>query len=299
MNKPSLTPDVTPLQKLWAAIMEMLPHHLLSSLMYSVARIETPFVKNTIISQVVKHFDVDMSEAIIEDPLVYKSFNNFFTRKLKTDARPISPGESDIVSPVDGEVSQCGSIEEGLLLQAKGRHYSLESLLGGDSGMASAFENGNFSTIYLSPRDYHRIHMPADGHLVSMTHVPGRLFSVSQSTTNAVHNLFARNERLICQFKTDNGPMIMILVGAIFVGSMETVWSGLVTPAGRRISRWDYDQRSVKQVFLRKGEEMGRFNMGSTVILLFPGNRIAWDPDHVTGQHVRMGQRIGGKLFSA
>jgi len=299
MNKPVETPDITPLQKLWAGVMEILPHHLLSSLMYRVARVEVPFVKNTIISQVVKHFKVDMSEAVIKDPLVYRSFNDFFTRRLETDARPVASGDSDIASPVDGEVSQCGAIEEGALIQAKGRYYSLEALLGGDAGMTATFENGHFSTIYLSPRDYHRIHMPVDGHLTRMTHVPGRLFSVSQSTTSAVHNLFARNERVICQFETDNGPMIMILVGAIFVGSMETVWSGIVTPVGQRVSSWDYGQRVPEQVFLRKGEEMGRFNMGSTVILLFPEGRAAWDPDHVAGQHVRMGQRIGGKLVSA
>ena len=299
MNKTVETPDVTPLQKLWAAVMEVLPHHLLSGLMYRVARVEVPFIKNTIISQVVKLFDVDMSEAVIKDPLAYRSFNDFFTRKLETDARPIAGGEHDIASPVDGEVSQSGTVDEGQLIQAKGRYYSLEALLGGDARMTSAFENGHFSTIYLSPRDYHRIHMPVDGHLTRMIHVPGRLFSVSQSTTSAVHNLFARNERVICQFETDNGPMIMVLVGAIFVGSMETVWSGLVTPAGQRVSSWDYGQQGAEQVFLRKGDEMGRFNMGSTVILLFPEDRAAWDPDHVAGQHVRMGQRIGGKLLSA
>ena len=299
MNKPAVTAEVTPLQKFWAAIMEILPHHLLSGLMYRVARVEVPFIKNTIISQVVKLFDVDMSEAVKKDPLAYKSFNDFFTRKLETGARPVASGENDIVSPVDGEVSQCGMIDENQLFQAKGRYYSLEALLGGDSGIAKGFQNGQFSTIYLSPRDYHRIHMPVDGHLTRMTHVPGRLFSVSQSTTNAVHNLFARNERVICHFETDNGPMILILVGAIFVGSMETVWSGLVTPASQRVSSWDYGQQPAQQVFLRKGDEMGRFNMGSTVILLFPENHASWDPDHVAGQHVRMGQRIGGKLISA
>ena len=299
MNKPAVTPEVTPLQKLWAAIMELLPHHLLSSLMYRVARIEIPFVKNTIISQVVKHFDIDMSEAVVKDPLAYRSFNDFFTRRLESDARPVASDHSDIVSPVDGEVSQSGSIDEGKLIQAKGRYYSLHALLGGHDAMTQTFENGSFSTIYLSPRDYHRIHMPVDGHLLRMIHVPGRLFSVNQATTSAVHDLFARNERLICQFETDNGPMIMILVGAIFVGSMETVWSGLVTPLSRRISNWEYDRQKAEQVFLRKGEEMGRFNMGSTVILLFPGNRVAWDDEHVAGQHVRMGQRIGGKLVSA
>jgi phosphatidylserine decarboxylase len=279
--------------------MELLPHHLLSSLMYRIARVEVPFVKNTIISQVVKHFRVDMSEAVVKDPQAYRSFNAFFTRKLETDARPIAGGDSVVVSPVDGEISQSGRIEEGKLIQAKGRDYSLHALLGGDDEMTRTFDNGSFSTIYLSPRDYHRIHMPVDGNLSRMIHVPGRLFSVNRVTTSAVHNLFARNERLICEFETDNGPMIMILVGAIFVGSMETVWSGLVTPVSRRISHWNYTRQPPEQIFLRKGEEMGRFNMGSTVILLFPENRVDWDPEHVAGQHVRMGQRIGGKLVSA
>lgn len=299
MNKPVVTAVASPLQKIWAAVMELLPHHLLSGLMYRVARIEIPFVKNTIISQVVKHFDVDMSQAVVKDPLAYKSFNDFFTRKLETDARPIAGGDSDIACPVDGEVSQSGIVDEGKLIQAKGRYYSLGALLADNAEMTQSFANGNFTTIYLSPRDYHRIHMPVDGHLSRMIHVPGRLFSVNQATTAAVNNLFARNERVICQFDTDNGPMIMILVGAIFVGSMETVWSGLVTPVSQRISNWDYDKQPTEQVFLRKGEEMGRFNMGSTVILLFPENRVAWDEEHVAGQAVRMGQRIGGKLVSA
>ena len=299
MNKPAVTPSLSPLEKLWAAVMELLPHHLLSSLMYRIARVETPFVKNTIISQVVKHFRVDMSEAVVKDPQAYRSFNDFFTRKLETDARPIAGGDSVVVSPVDGEVSQSGRIDEGKLIQAKGRYYSLHALLGGDDAMTQAFDNGSFSTIYLSPRDYHRIHIPVDGHLSRMLHVPGRLFSVNRVTTGAVHNLFARNERLICQFETDNGPMLMILVGAIFVGSIETVWSGMVTPVSRRISNWDYARQPREQIFLRKGEEMGRFNMGSTVILLFPENRVAWDEGHVAGEHVHMGQRIGGKLVSA
>ena len=299
MNKPAELPEVSLSQKLLAAAMEFLPHHLLGSLMYRVARIEVPIIKNLIIGQVVRHFDIDMSQAVVKDPLAYKSFNDFFTRKLETDARPVAGGESDIASPVDGEVSQSGIIDEGKLIQAKGRYYSLNALLGGDSEMATQFENGNFSTIYLSPRDYHRIHMPIDGHLSKMVHVPGRLFSVNQATTQAVDNLFARNERVICQFDTQAGPMVMILVGAIFVGSMETVWSGLVTPVSQRISNWDYDNQPEQQVFLRKGEEMGRFNMGSTVILLFPVNGVAWDPEHTARQHVRMGERIGGRLISA
>jgi phosphatidylserine decarboxylase len=299
MNKPAVRPEISLAEKLLAVMMEILPHHLLSGLMYRIARIEVPFIKNTIISQVVKHFDVDMSQAVVKDPLAYKSFNDFFTRKLETDARPIAGSDSDIASPVDGQVSQSGIVDEGKLIQAKGRYYSLKALLGGDAEMTKQFENSSFSTIYLSPRDYHRIHMPVDGHLSKMVHVPGRLFSVNHATTHAVNNLFARNERLICQFDTESGPMIMILVGAIFVGSMETVWSGLVTPVSQRISNWDYDQQQAQQVFLRKGEEMGRFNMGSTVILLFPENRAAWDQEHTTGQHVRMGQRIGGKLVSA
>jgi phosphatidylserine decarboxylase len=289
-NTPSLA------QRLLTTVMPLLPHHLLSAMMYAVARSEWKPLKSGIIRWVIKQYDVDLSEAVIKDADLYPSFNAFFTRQLESSARPIADGNSDIVSPVDGEVSQAAPIKQGRMIQAKGRDYSLLELLGGDVNLASLFEEGYFATIYLSPRDYHRIHMPMDGHLRKMSHVPGRLFSVSQYTTESVPNLFARNERVISLFDTQAGPMAMILVGAIFVGSMETVWDGVVTPVRHRISSWEYAPQSAQQLTLRKGEEMGRFNMGSTVILLFPKGRIAWDEIMTNGESLKMGQRIGGRL---
>ena len=283
-------------QRLLTAVMPILPHHLLSAMMYAVARSEWKPLKSRIIRWVIKHYDVDLSEAVIKDADLYPSFNAFFTRQLESAARPVAAGQNDIVSPVDGEVSQAAPIEQGRLIQAKGRDFSLLELLGGDENMTALFAEGDFATIYLSPRDYHRIHMPLDGHLRKMSHVPGRLFSVSQYTTESVPNLFARNERVICLFDTDAGPMAMILVGAIFVGSMETVWDGVVTPVRHRISSWEYAPQSAQQLTLHKGEEMGRFNMGSTVILLFPKDRVAWDELMTNGESLKMGQRIGGKL---
>ena len=268
-------------------------------MMYAIARSEWQPLKNSIIRWVVNHYNVDLSEAMIKDADLYPSFNAFFTRQLESSARPLAAGENDIVSPVDGEVSQAARIEQGRLIQAKGRDYSLLELLGGDEKMTALFAEGNFATIYLSPRDYHRIHMPMDGHLRKMRHVPGRLFSVSQYTTESVPNLFARNERVICLFDTHAGPMAMILVGAIFVGSMETVWDGVVTPVRHRISSWEYAPQSEQQLTLLKGEEMGRFNMGSTVILLLPKDRIAWDELMTNGESLKMGQRIGGRLTAA
>ncbi|MEN8214120.1 MAG: archaetidylserine decarboxylase [Pseudomonadota bacterium] len=273
--------------------MRLLPHHLLSAAMYAVARSEWKPLKSGIIHGVIKYFDVDLSDAVIKDADLYPSYNAFFTRALERDARPVDAGPDAIVSPVDGEVSQAAVIEQGRMIQAKGRDYSLLELLGGDEKLAAQFAEGSFTTIYLAPRDYHRIHMPLDGHLRKMAHVPGRLFSVNQQTTELVPDLFARNERVITLFDTAAGPMAMILVGAIFVGSIETRWSGIVTPRGRRISSWEYAPQSNEQLVLYKGGEMGRFNVGSTVILLFAKERASWDTQLTHGADLRMGQRIG------
>ncbi len=201
-------------------------------------------------------------------------------------------GQDDaIICPVDGTVSQLGKIEGDQIFQAKGHHYSLASLLGNQEQWTHTFKDGSFATLYLSPRDYHRIHMPVSGKLLKMTHVPGRLFSVNPTTVNRVPNLFARNERVICLFETESGPMAMILVGAIFVASIDTVWHGTVTPpTHHEIQRWDYHTRPVT---LQEGEEMGRFNMGSTVILLFGKDAIAFNNELVHGNHVQMGQLLG------
>ncbi|MET0051129.1 MAG: archaetidylserine decarboxylase [Candidatus Thiodiazotropha sp.] len=282
------------LETLFIVLQYLLPHHLLSRLMHSLARIETPAVKDLLIHQVVKWYGVDMQEALESDPSRYRSFNDFFTRALRPDARPVTQQDNEIACPADGAISQLGEIEAGYLFQAKGHDFSLLELLGGDLEMAGLFDEGAFATVYLSPRDYHRLHMPLDGQLKKMLHVPGRLFSVNDTTARRVPRLFARNERVVCLFETPNGPMAMILVGAIFVSSIETVWAGAVTPVRERISSWDYaPDAGPKPVELSKGEEMGRFNMGSTVILLFGKDRVDWLEGLAAGTQVRMGEAIG------
>jgi len=222
-----------------------------------------------------QHFRVDMSEALEPDLRAYEHFNAFFTRALRPGARSYPACPDLLASPIDGFVSQIGYLDGDSLLQVKGRSYTLSALLGGDRALANTFHDGAYVALYLSPRNYHRIHMPLDGVLREMIYVPGALFSVNPSATRVVDNLFARNERVICLFDTDAGPLALIMVGAIFVGSMETVWSGMVTPRkGRQLERWDY---RTQPRTLRRGEEIGRFNMGSTLILLLAENRVRWE----------------------
>jgi phosphatidylserine decarboxylase len=297
MTKPNTTAKDTSIkiaQTLFVGLQYLLPHHLLSSLMHSIARIELKPVKDLLIRQAIKWYKVDMDEALNSDPSQYRSFNDFFTRALRPNARAVSPVADHVVSPADGTLSQCGDIEAGFLFQAKGHDYSLLELLGGDIEMNRLFEDGNFATIYLSPKDYHRLHMPVNGKLKRMLHVPGRLFSVNATTCEQVPRLFARNERVICYFETDFGPMVMILVGAIFVSSIETVWAGTITPSRQRVSGWDYEASSTPpDIRLEKGEEMGRFNMGSTVIVLFAKDRIEWTEALIPGSTLRLGETIG------
>ena len=267
----------------------ILPHHFISRIVFHLTRIHGPLVQ-PMIRAFIKAYDVDMSQATVQDIREFKTFNEFFVRSLKPEARPIAEGESDLASPVDGTVSQCGDIMNDHLLQAKGHFYSVQDLLGGDEKLAELFSGGRFATIYLAPYNYHRIHMPIDGLLQKMIHVPGRLFSVAQWTVRAIPNLFARNERVVCLFDTPSGPMAMILVGAINVAAIETVWAGLVTPPmGKRISEFDYQHTEKKYA---KGEEMGRFNMGSTVILLTT-DKVEWSQQLNAGQVLRMGELIG------
>jgi phosphatidylserine decarboxylase len=231
--------------------------------MFRFARIQIPWIKNRFTSWFVSNYKVNLNEAQLEDIEEYKHFNDFFTRALKDGSRPIS--DSKVVSPVDGVVSQFGSIKEALIVQAKGKKYSVEALLAENS------KNDlytSFVTIYLSPKDYHRIHMPLDGSLKSMKYIPGNLFSVNQRTVNNIDQVFARNERLVCYFDSEYGEIALVMVGAIFVGSMETSWEGQITPPYvKSIKTYDYDSRQIE---LSKGKELGRFNMGSTVILLMP-----------------------------
>lgn len=274
----------------------LLPHHALSRIMHAITRSETRWFKAPFTRWFVKQFDVDMSLAQDSNLDNYPSFNAFFTRALRSDARPIVADENLLASPVDGAVSQLGNIENGRIFQAKGRDYTLLELLGNDTEKARLFEDGRFSTIYLSPRDYHRIHIPVDGKLTAMAHIPGRLFSVSPATARAVPRLFARNERVVAYFDTDTGPMAMVMVGAIFVASIETVWAGEVTPpAGQKIRHWEYDAEAPAHHF-SKGDEIGRFNMGSTVILLHPKNSIEWLNSVQPTNSVQMGQAIARQL---
>ncbi|SFV56703.1 Phosphatidylserine decarboxylase [hydrothermal vent metagenome] len=267
-------------------IQKIIPQHLLSNLMFKLTRWKFKGFVYPFTRWFIKTYKVDLSIAKRTKVEEYQNFNDFFTRSLKDNARPIS--ESDFVSPVDGVVSQLGSITDNKLIQAKGKKYTLENLLVYKE-KANIFSNGKFATIYLSPSDYHRIHMPYDGTLLSMTYVPGKLFSVNNKTVNNIDNLFARNERVILYFATDFGICCLILVGAIFVGSMETIWHGLITPPyGKEIKSWAY---SDKKIILKKGEELGRFNMGSTVIMLFPEGVDALQNITHT-QTVKMGEKI-------
>lgn len=291
-------PDPAPLsERLFVLLQHVLPHHLLSALMYQLTRSDWPPLRRWLIKTVVSQYRVDMREAAEPDPLAYPTFNAFFTRALRADARPLVEDPQILLCPADGQISQLGDIEGGLILQAKGHRFSVESLLGGNGGgngpWATRFARGKFVTVYLSPRDYHRVHMPYAGTLRAMRHVPGRLYSVNPVTTRGVPGLFARNERVVCLFETAVGPMALVLVGAIFVASMDTVWGGTVTPASRRVSTWTYGEERPAEVRLAQGAEMGRFNMGSTVILLLGEGAADWSPELVAGQAVRMGDLIG------
>jgi phosphatidylserine decarboxylase len=264
-----------------------LPHHAISRLIYKLTRMESAYVPKAI-EKFSKVFKVDLKQAINPDPASYKTFNEFFTRPIKSELRPIA--NTDLVSPVDGRISQIGAIKQGEIFQAKGHYYTAEALLGGDVVVAEKFVQGWFVTIYLSPRDYHRIHMPCTGRLIQQIHIPGRLFSVAPHTVRSVSNLFARNERVVALFDTKYGKMAMVLVGAINVAAIETVWDGLITPPkGKKLSSKDY---SGQQVTLKKGEEMGRFNMGSTVILLFSKDAPQFSKEMLADLPLIMGQGI-------
>lgn len=276
-------------QKFLKALFYIMPHHAVSRVVYFFTRLHGPQVA-PMITWFIKKYGVDMDEAEESAVGYYQTFNEFFIRPLKPSIRPIVPGENTLACPCDGTVSQAGPIRAGAIMQAKGRGYSALELLGGDKAMAAEFADGNFATIYLAPYNYHRVHMPIAANMKRMIHVPGRLFSVAQWTVEEIPRLFARNERLACYFETAAGPMVMVLVGAINVAAIETVWSGLVTPPrGKKISEFDYSHTRKE---ISKGAEMGRFNMGSTVILL-TGKNVEWLPHITPGQTVKMGQLIG------
>jgi phosphatidylserine decarboxylase len=266
----------------------LLPQHGLSRLILAATRVRTTWFKNWTIRGFLKLYRVDMTEAAESDPYRYGTFNEFFTRALEQGARPIANGEDAIASPVDGCVSEAGMIDHNRLLQAKGRHYRLPELLAAQP-WASRFEGGSFATIYLAPFNYHRVHMPLRGTLLETVYVPGRLFSVNAVTAQHVPGLFARNERVLTLFDSGEGQFALILVGALNVGSMATVWAGDITPAARRV----ITRLPCPPTTLAKGAELGRFNMGSTVILLFEPNRARWLPQVRAGAVVRLGQSLG------
>jgi len=268
----------------------LLPHHFISWVSYFLAHITWPPIKNRFIDLYRHLHPIDINEALIKDPYAYNSLNEFFTRELDPSARPLARGKNTLLCPVDGRVSQAQAIDNGSIFQAKGQDYSLLELVGGIKELAEPFENGKFSTIYLSPTDYHRIHMPLAGELTDTVYVPGRLFSVAPWTVENVPRLFARNERVVCKFNTPAGPMIMILVGAINVSAIDTVWGGTETPpSGWKVKHRKYDTVKIN---LKKGAEMGRFNLGSTVILL-TGDNIEFDDAIVPGEKTKLGQALG------
>ena len=276
------------LRRLFVWFQHLLPQHALSRLVLRATRVRRPWVKNFLVRGFMKLYTIDMSEAVQTDPLSYGSFNEFFTRPLRADARVIAAEPRAIACPVDGTVSEAGPIDGDRLLQAKGRYYSLTELLAARA-WAKDFDGGSFATLYLAPYNYHRVHMPLRGQLRETVFVPGRLFSVNAATASLVPRLFARNERVLTLFDTAFGEVALIMVGALNVGSMATVWAGDITPAARRA----VTTLPASDVALDKGEELGRFNMGSTVILLFQRDRAVWQADLRAGAKVKLGQSLG------
>ena len=269
----------------------VLPQHILSQLVSRFTHCENVTWKNFLIRQIATHYGVNWEESITKNFDQFKSFNHFFTRQLKANVRPLTTEKKAVASPADGVVSQTGKIDNGDIFQAKGKKFNVTDLLGGNSAYAKKFNDGQFTTIYLSPKDYHRLHMPISGTLREMIHVPGKLFSVNAATTQAVNGLFAKNERVIAIFDTEIGQMALVLVGAIFVSSIETVWHGVVTPPTRKeIRHWTYENNAP---ILNIGDEMGRFNMGSTIIVLFEQGKMDWNTDFVANKSVKVGEKIG------
>jgi phosphatidylserine decarboxylase len=269
----------------------LLPKQALTVLAGKLAGAQAGSVTTSVIRWFVGRYGVNMTEAANPDIASYASFNEFFTRPLREGVRPLAA--ADFICPVDGAISQFGNIARDQIFQAKGHSYSTTALVGGDRELAARFENGSFATLYLSPRDYHRIHMPCAGRLMRMIHVPGALFSVNPVTARGVPGLFARNERVVCVFDSPHGPFVLVLVGATIVGSMATVWHGVVNPPRPgHLRDWNY---SDQQIEFKKGDEMGRFLLGSTVVMLFPEDVLQFNPGWVPAQAIRLGEAMGSK----
>ncbi len=279
------------LDRLAALPQYLLPKQAMTWLAGRVANARRPWTQ-TVIRRFVARYGVNMAEAANPDLASYASFNEFFTRALRSDVRPLA--DAVFVSPVDGAISQCGAIDGDQILQVKGHRYSTQALLGGDAALASSFDDGVFATLYLSPRDYHRVHMPCAGRLLRMIHLPGALFSVNPATAQAVPGLFARNERVVCLFESSIGPFVLVLVGAALVGSMATVWHGVVNPPRPgKLREWSY---ADQQIVLNKGDEMGRFLLGSTVVLLFPKDTLVLAPGLQAGKAIRLREAMAEGL---
>jgi phosphatidylserine decarboxylase len=279
-------------ERLAVSLQYLLPKQALTVLAGKFAGWRGGALTTAAIRGFVRRYGVNMAEAANPDIAAYPTFNEFFTRPLRADARPLA--EADFLCPVDGAISQFGPIERDQIFQAKGHRYSTTALLGGDAELAARFDNGSFATLYLSPRDYHRIHMPCAGRLTRMIHVPGELFSVNPATARGVPGLFARNERVVCVFESAQGPFVLVLVGATIVGSMATVWHGVVNPPrSETLREWRYDATPVE---LARGEEMGRFLLGSTVVMLFPRDTLAFNPAWQPGAPLRMGEAMGARV---
>ncbi|WIO75017.1 archaetidylserine decarboxylase [Porticoccaceae bacterium LTM1] len=276
----------------FAALQRLVPQHGLSRLTARLAESETPWLKNMLIKGFIKKFDIDLSEARYQSLESYDCFNEFFTRQLKPDLRPVDSNPDSIASPADGTVSQIGAIDDGRVIQAKGKHFSTTELLGSTDD-ADFFNDGRFTTIYLSPKDYHRVHMPVNGTLLHTRYIPGDLFSVNNDTAEHIPNLFARNERLVCLFETDFGKVAVVMVGAMLVAGIGTVWQKSYPPNPGVIEETLFNEDDAPT--LAKGEEMGHFNFGSTVILLFEAESMDWLDSINSGEGTQMGQQIGLK----
>ncbi|MES2606017.1 MAG: archaetidylserine decarboxylase [Pseudomonadota bacterium] len=281
-------------QPFFITLQNLVPQELLTRLIGKIAASEKPWLKQLFINRFIKAYGVNMQEALFSDPKDYRSFNDFFTRPLKPGARPLPAAPNAVLSPADGVVSAIGNLNADSIIQAKGKSYSATALLGGDARRAAPFLNGTFATVYLSPKDYHRVHSPLTGTLKEMVYVPGKLYSVNQTTAEHIDNLFAINERVICTFDTAQGPMAVVLVGAMIVAAVETVWAGRVAPGfeGPTVKRYD----NQPPINIEKGGEIGRFLLGSTAVILFGPGMVQWQMDLSNGPGVRMGQQLGTLL---
>ena len=284
------------MDKIKVGLQYWIPQHGLTRLVGKLASAKAGRLTTAVIRWFIKQYKVNMDEALHSDPKHFNTFNEFFVRELKPGVRPVIEDEDVLTHPADGCVSQFGYMNNGKLIQAKGHDFSAQELLGGDAELAKEFIDGDFATIYLSPSDYHRVHMPCAGTLRQMIYVPGDLFSVNPLTAENVPNLFARNERVVCIFDTEFGPMAQVLVGATIVGSIEVVWAGTITPPrGNSVYRWNYPTEGEKAIHLEKGQEMGRFKLGSTVINLFARDAVHFDESMRTGSTTRMGTAYAHK----